>query len=647
MIASEKIIVTLTSWHKRIQNVYPVLNSLLNQTLKADSIILNLCTEDFPNMEEDLPTDLLGLIEDHQEIELYWYIENYKSWKKHLHVLDSISGDDIVITADDDHLYPEDYIEKMYVSFCFFNKEHPVTLNREWMCHNVWCVNGPGTLYQKKHWGDYKKYLNHDIKFRTSEDAFACVLFPKNSAVVLPVLFDLPVEKDMIYNEVCSLTNIGAVKEDNNLSSEEKQKLITYITTIASKGLEHITTVFNDVFFSKYKYDPKEFVYKPKYWKFSVDIKNEIEKREKRYTGEQAILDAFNEKGLTGNIKFSDNEMSSRRISYIPRLSKEECIGKDNKLIITLASWTKRIQNCYDVLNTILHQTILPDEIILNLAIYDFCFTPFSLGAKDPDLELLVESKVFPKDLYDLIKANPIIKIHWHNDYKLRSWKKYAYTAKHYNSDDVIITIDDDILYKETFIETMIKSYKAYNMQHPITSCRNIVQGGFGIAGFAFLFCPKHLTFDNESLFTPEILHMFPEDNHILNVINFNNYGAMPVIGYDFLFKDTNYNEGTSNFGNMNFTPEWYESYNALIAESGKIIENVSEGRTELNGRWNPVYYNFSIYNLQKYLDIHNREELDYPLQCVYDYIKNYLETIPGQTSSQESLAKLIDFYIL
>ena len=61
MQVKEHILVSMTSWYRRINNVKRVLDTLLIQTIRPYKIILNLCTEDFPNMEEDLPEDLLTL----------------------------------------------------------------------------------------------------------------------------------------------------------------------------------------------------------------------------------------------------------------------------------------------------------------------------------------------------------------------------------------------------------------------------------------------------------------------------------------------------------------------------------------------------------------------------------------------------------
>ena len=160
MISEERIIVSLTSWYKRIGNVKTVVESLLNQTLPASKILINLCTEDFPNMEEDLPEDLLELVRNNSNVvEIYWFVENYKAWKKHLYALEIAEDNDLILSADDDHLYPSDHIENMYVSYCYYGKKFPVTLNKVMLVHNFWSFNGPATLYRKSDWGNYKKYL--------------------------------------------------------------------------------------------------------------------------------------------------------------------------------------------------------------------------------------------------------------------------------------------------------------------------------------------------------------------------------------------------------------------------------------------------------------------------------------------------------
>ena len=325
------------------------------------------------------------------------------------------------------------------------------------------------------------------------------------------------------------------------------------------------------------------------------------------------------------------------------RYDKSYYIGEGNKLVITLSSWNKRIGNCYKVISDMLYNTFTPDEIVLNLAKPDFGVSV----DKNPDLYDLVQNGVFPKDLYELIKDNSIIRVNWYDDAGYRSWKKYIHVSQYYKPDDVIIAIDDDVLYKETFIETMVKSYYEYGRKHPISSIRSFCQGGIGICGYAFLFTPKFITFGPE-LYSNDILYKFPEDNHILNVVNFNGYPVMPVIGYNFLFYSTSFNQGDdSNFGNMVFTDDWWKSYYDLIEESERIIQNAGKEREELKMGWNPVYFNFNIAELRKYLENNNREALSEPVKHVYDTIKLYLENNAGTNVIVNDLPQKIDSTIL
>ena len=355
------------------------------------------------------------------------------------------------------------------------------------------------------------------------------------------------------------------------------------------------------------------------------------------------MLDKFEELPLSGNIWVPHSDLQDVLKIDMHRYDKNFYIGEGNKLVITLSSWNKRIGNCYKVISDMLYNTFTPDEIVLNLAKPDFG-VPID---KNPDLYELVQNGVFPKDLYELIKDNSIIRVNWYDDAGYRSWKKYIYVSQHYKPDDVIIAIDDDVLYKETFIETMVKSYYEYGRKHPISSIRSFCQGGIGICGYAFLFTPKFITFGPE-LYSKDILYKFPEDNHILNVVNFNGYPVMPVIGYNFLFYSTSFNQGDdSNFGNMVFTDDWWKSYYDLIEESERIIQNAGKEREELKMGWNPVYFNFNITELRKYLENNNRETLSEPVKHVYDTIKLYLENHAGTNVIVNDLPQKIDSTIL
>ena len=83
---TKKIIVSFTTWEKRIGNVEYVIKQMLKQTKKPDKIILNLSEEEFIGKE-----NLLNHIKE---------LDKYKN--------------DLIFPIDDDMEYPNDFIERLY-----------------------------------------------------------------------------------------------------------------------------------------------------------------------------------------------------------------------------------------------------------------------------------------------------------------------------------------------------------------------------------------------------------------------------------------------------------------------------------------------------------------------------------------------------
>lgn len=106
-----EIIISLTSYPARIHTVNQTIESLLNQTMKADKVILWLAPEQFPNKEQDLPLQLLELKEKGLTID--WY-HDIKSYKKLIPTLKKYP-EDIIITVDDDAIYTPDLIKELYM----------------------------------------------------------------------------------------------------------------------------------------------------------------------------------------------------------------------------------------------------------------------------------------------------------------------------------------------------------------------------------------------------------------------------------------------------------------------------------------------------------------------------------------------------
>lgn len=110
ILRPNNLIVSLTSIPDRINGVHYTINTLLRQSLKPDKIILWLANEEFPEGLENLPEELLSLRELGLEIE---WCENLRSYKKIIPALEKYP-DAIIVTADDDLYYEEDWLESLY-----------------------------------------------------------------------------------------------------------------------------------------------------------------------------------------------------------------------------------------------------------------------------------------------------------------------------------------------------------------------------------------------------------------------------------------------------------------------------------------------------------------------------------------------------
>lgn len=179
----EKIIVSFTSWKKRIQYCSQTVDLMLNQTLKPTKIILNLSTDEFVNKEKDLPIDLVKKQND--VFEIYWVKENTKVYKKILPTLERFP-EDIIISIDDDIDYPKDFIETQYNKFKSINCENPVTSGTyTWGCDKytkgskIYTHYGCFSLVKNDFFGPYLKdlYENVVLKYGIEKIPFSDPIF--------------------------------------------------------------------------------------------------------------------------------------------------------------------------------------------------------------------------------------------------------------------------------------------------------------------------------------------------------------------------------------------------------------------------------------------------------------------------------------
>lgn len=159
------IVVTMTSWVKRIGNVKKVVESVMDNTLKPDRLYLNLSKTEFEGI--DLPEDLVEYFNSDDRLILNWVEgENTKSMKKVFPILEYLDDDDIIINIDDDALLPKSFIESRYNEFKI--KNAPITSCNNPRFHiidkslEIWSC-GAGSLFQKKMLNEYERFMNDEL----------------------------------------------------------------------------------------------------------------------------------------------------------------------------------------------------------------------------------------------------------------------------------------------------------------------------------------------------------------------------------------------------------------------------------------------------------------------------------------------------
>lgn len=113
--------------------------------------------------------------------------------------------------------------------------------------------------------------------------------------------------------------------------------------------------------------------------------------------------------------------------------------NRNPKLIVSLTSYKKRFPTLALCLKSLLKQTLLPDRMVLYL----------SNNEKEEDL---------PSAVKDLQKYGLEIKF---VDLDLKPHKKYYYAMKEF-PDDIVITVDDDMIYSKNLVKELYRMHLEY-----------------------------------------------------------------------------------------------------------------------------------------------------------------------------------------
>ena len=106
------IVISLTSYDKRIEDIYLCIESLFQQSLKADRIILWLSRLNFS--DEVIPEILSR--QKNRGLEIIFVDEDLGPYKKFYYAFQQFP-DSLIITVDDDILYPPDTVDMLYRAY--------------------------------------------------------------------------------------------------------------------------------------------------------------------------------------------------------------------------------------------------------------------------------------------------------------------------------------------------------------------------------------------------------------------------------------------------------------------------------------------------------------------------------------------------
>lgn len=108
-----KIIVSLTSWTKRIGQAKSTVDSILNQTRKPDLVRLNLDFDNFPRGFGDTPAWVKEYLDKYNSFKVKFEAADMKVWQKIMPTIYEEEDEYILVTVDDDVTYPLTYLEEI------------------------------------------------------------------------------------------------------------------------------------------------------------------------------------------------------------------------------------------------------------------------------------------------------------------------------------------------------------------------------------------------------------------------------------------------------------------------------------------------------------------------------------------------------
>ena len=166
----ETVIISLTTWRKRIGNIPVVLDSIYTQTMLPDKVVLNLA------YGEEIPEEVAAYAEKHG-IEVY-YTEDTKVYKKFIPTLKRYP-EACVINIDDDCIYPD----TMVADFMELHAQYPQfpISGNHLIYDGIHCHCGNASLTKVEYFGRWLDKIDADLmQHCTSSDIVFSYLAARN-----------------------------------------------------------------------------------------------------------------------------------------------------------------------------------------------------------------------------------------------------------------------------------------------------------------------------------------------------------------------------------------------------------------------------------------------------------------------------------
>ena len=167
---NKKIILSLTSFPDRIEKVEFAIKSLMLQTYKPDRIVLWLAEEQFQKL--NLPATLRELEKFGLEI---YYCVDVRGHKKYLNLIKNQKEDELIVTYDDDIIYPPNSLEKLIKTHNKF--PNAVVCNRGQTAERELS----GDFINPGRWRIISNEGVHSLSFKVMPSSGGGCLYPYNS----------------------------------------------------------------------------------------------------------------------------------------------------------------------------------------------------------------------------------------------------------------------------------------------------------------------------------------------------------------------------------------------------------------------------------------------------------------------------------